>query len=189
MVPCIAVTCPPGASPDGVSGVCGGTGRCRMCLAAIARQRGRRAARAPCATSRSRAKGGVSWTAIALRRAVTAPARRSVGRAEGNRPWREVSCVAEERSEVVSRCGAAHDGRRAEWLAGQMSPGHAAAAACDGKGTRVEGLIPQFVAGSERPAWRGTDRPSQLSSLTTLSPAAWRGRGARRSPISRTHTT
>ena len=63
----------------------------------------------------------------------------SVGRAEGDRPWREVSRVTEERSEVVPRCGATHDGRRAEWLAGQVSSGHAAAAACDGEGIRVKG--------------------------------------------------
>ena len=61
---------PQGASPGGTSGVGGGTGRCPTCPAANARQRGRRAARAPSATSRSRAKGGVSSTAIALRRAV-----------------------------------------------------------------------------------------------------------------------
>ncbi len=61
---------PQGASPGGRSGVSGGTGRCPTCPAANARQRGRRAARAPSATSRSRAKGGVSSTAIALRRAV-----------------------------------------------------------------------------------------------------------------------
>ena len=61
---------PQGASPGGTSGVSGGTGRCPTCPAANARQRGRRAARAPSATSRSRAKGGVSSTAIALRCAV-----------------------------------------------------------------------------------------------------------------------
>ena len=69
MVESAAVTCPPGASPDEASGVCGGTGRCWTCLAANARQSGRRAARALGATSRSRANGGDSSTAIALRRA------------------------------------------------------------------------------------------------------------------------
>ena len=64
--------------------------------------------------------------------------------------------------------GAAHEGRRAERLAGQVSSGHAAAAACDGKGTRVKGLMPQLVAGSERPAWQGADRPSQLNCFNRI---------------------
>ena len=69
--------------------------------------------------------------------------------------------------------------RRAEWLAGQVSSGHAAVAACDGKGIRVKGLVPQHVAESERPAWQGTDCPSQLSS-STEPPAALRGPGVKR---------
>ena len=53
----------------------------------------------------------------------TARAWRTVGRAVGNRPWREVSCVdvGAIRSRVPVRGNTR--GRRAEWLAGQVSRG------------------------------------------------------------------
>ena len=72
-----------------------------------------------------------------------------VGRAEGDWPWRGVSRVDGGAIRRRARNGQRSKGRRAEWLAGQVSSGHAAAAACDGKGIRVEGPMPQFVAESD----------------------------------------
>ena len=54
---------------------------------------------------------------------------------------------------------------------------HAAAAACDGEGTRVRGYIALYRAGSGCLGIKATDRPSQLSTFPVPSPAAWRGRG------------
>ena len=147
------------------------------CPAATAQHGGRRAARALSATLRSRANGGDSMTAIAPHRAAwKARAGRSVGRAVRSRPWHGISRGTEERSEVVPEQG--HRGRPARRRAGGTGAvRHAAAAACDGKGTRVKGLTSQSVAESEPPARQGADCPSQLSS-STGSPAAWHGRGA-----------
>ena len=154
---------PPGASPDETSGVCGGTGRCRTCLAAIARLSGRRAARALSVTSRSRAKRGRLLNGhCAAARGRPRGLDDSVGRAEGNKPWREVSRVTEERSDVVPPGGAAHEGRRAEWLAGQVSSGHAAVAACDGRGIRVKGPCRNSLRGPD--CLRAEpDRPAKLN--------------------------
>ena len=99
------------------------------------------------ATPRSRADRRRSSRPLRCGARETGAAR--TGRAEGDRPWRGVSRVTEEQSEVVPRYGATHEGRRAEWLAGQVSLGHAAAAACDGKGTRVEGQYRTQVRDSD----------------------------------------
>ena len=83
----------------------------------------------------------------------------SVGRAEGDRPWREVSCVTAERSDIVSRCGATYGGRRAEWLAGLVSFGTRRGRRMRRQGNTRQGLMPQLVAGSERPAMAGNGSP------------------------------
>ena len=88
-----------------------------------------------------------------------------VGRAEGDRPWREVSRV--DRGAIRCRAplrGGERD-RRAERLAGPVSSGHAAAAACDGKGIRVVGLHrdssrnPNDLLGRERIAHHNLTPP------------------------------
>ena len=53
---------------------------------------------------------------------------------------RSLSCLKSQATRV-------DDG--AEWLAGQMSKEHAAAAAWDGEGTRVRGYIALFVRGPD----------------------------------------
>ena len=128
-----------------------------MCLAAIARQRGRRAARAPSATSRSRAKGGVSSNGHCT--AVRGKPRRpddSVWRAESDRSWREVSCVTEEGSDVVPRTGAtqeacASNGWRVGCLDDTPRLPHATAREYESKGSYRNSLRnPNDLPGRER---------------------------------------
>ena len=82
-----------------------------------------------------------------------------VGRAEGNGPWREVSCVTEERSDVVPRLGQrtvagapngwrdrCRETRRGRRMRRQGN-------------TRQRARLPQHVAESERPAMAGNGLP------------------------------
>ena len=172
---------PQGASPGGASGVGGGTQGCPTCPAANARQRGRRAARAPSATSRSRAKGGVSTTAVAQRRAEgrAGPTNRSgvqgaTGRGAGSRAGRRrnpKSCPDPGRR---TKAGAPN-GWRDRCRRDTPRPPHATA-----REDASRGRCRNPVAGSERPAWQGADRPSQLNWMTRprhpgLHRPGWRG--------------
>ncbi len=132
-----------------------------MCLAAIARQRGRRVARAPSATSRSRANGGDSSTAIVLRRAVDRAGltnQSGVQMATG----RGARSRARRRSDPKSCPGSGQRKRPACRMAGGTGvERHAAAAACDGKGTRVEGPCRNSLRGPDC-LQAEPDRPAKL---------------------------
>ncbi len=109
----------------------------------------------------ARESGATSQRPLRCGARETARARRSSGvqRATGRGARSRAS--TSEQSGVVPRQGAAYDGLRAEWLAGQVSSGHAAAAACDGKGIRVDGPCRNSLRG--RDCLRAEpDRPAKL---------------------------
>ena len=136
------------------------------CPAATARHRGRRAARALSATSRSRANGGGSLTAIAPHRAEC-----RAGRTDSS------ACGGQQ---AVAR-GLARDGGAIRSRAPTGATRGAGAPKgwrdrCHGarrgrrmrrQGNTRQRAAPQFVAESERPARQGSDCPSQLSCSTT----------------------